>query len=201
MSVRATSLAYLFGAMVLGGASAAERPPAPAAPVPASNDAPVASEVRLAGDDSQTRLVLDLSQKVDVRAFTLANPYRVVMDMPQVTFRLPSKTGEAGRGLIKAFRFGLVMQGGSRIVIDLAQPAGLVVDLAAVDREAFLRTIAIEGRPPERKPPPPADTKAGGDTRPVVVIDPGHGGIDNGTRAASGEIEKTIVLEFSLMLR
>ena len=93
MSVRATSLAYLFGAMVLGGASAAERPPAPAAPVPASNDAPVASEVRLAGDDSQTRLVLDLSQKIDVRAFTLANPYRVVMDMPQVTFRLPPKTG------------------------------------------------------------------------------------------------------------
>ena len=217
MSVRATSLAYLFGAMVLGGASAAERPPAPAAPVPASNDAPVASEVRLAGDDSQTRLVLDLSQKIDVRAFTLANPYRVVMDMPQVTFRLPPKTGEAGRGLIKAFRFGLVMQGGSRIVIDLArparvdkafvieasndQPARLVVDLAAVDREAYLPTVAVEARPPERKPPPPADTKAGGDTRPVVVIDPGHGGIDNGTRAASGEMEKTIVLEFSLMLR
>jgi N-acetylmuramoyl-L-alanine amidase len=34
-----------------------------------------------------------------------------------------------------------------------------------------------------------------------VVIDPGHGGIDNGTKAASGEMEKTIVLEFSLMLR
>ena len=33
------------------------------------------------------------------------------------------------------------------------------------------------------------------------MIDPGHGGIDNGTRAASGEMEKTIVLEFSLMLR
>jgi N-acetylmuramoyl-L-alanine amidase len=34
-----------------------------------------------------------------------------------------------------------------------------------------------------------------------VVIDPGHGGIDNGTKAASGEMEKTIVLEFSLLLR
>jgi N-acetylmuramoyl-L-alanine amidase len=178
---------------------------------------PVASEVRLGGDDSQTRMVIDLSQKVDVRAFTLANPYRVVMDMPQVTFRLPPKTGETGRGLIKAFRFGLVMQGGSRIVIDLArparvdkafvidaandQPARLVVDLAASDREAFLRSIAVEGRPLERKPEPPADTKANGDTRPLVVIDPGHGGIDNGTRAASGEMEKTIVLEFSQMLR
>ena len=160
----------------------------------------------------QTRLIVDLSQKIDVRAFTLANPYRVVIDMPQVTFRLPPKTGEAGRGLIKAFRFGLVMQGGSRIVIDLArparvdkafvidaandQPARLVLDLAAIDREAFMRTIAVEGRPPERSAAePPADTKAGGDPRPLVVIDPGHGGIDNGTRAASGEMEKTIVLD------
>ena len=217
MSVRVTSLAFLCGAMVLGGASAAERPGTTAPPVPGPNDVPVASEVRLGGDDSQTRMVIDLSQKVDVRAFTLANPYRVVMDMPQVTFRLPPRTGETGRGLIKAFRFGLVMQGGSRIVIDLArparvdkafvidaandQPARLVVDLAASDREAFLRSVAVEGRPPERKPEPPADTRANGDTRPLVVIDPGHGGIDNGTRAASGEMEKTIVLEFSLMLR
>jgi hypothetical protein len=61
MSVRATSLAYLFGALVHGSASAAERLPAPAASVPEASDAPVASEVRLAGDDSQTRLVLDLS--------------------------------------------------------------------------------------------------------------------------------------------
>ncbi len=33
------------------------------------------------------------------------------------------------------------------------------------------------------------------------MLDPGHGGIDNGTRAASGEQEKSIVLEFSLLLR
>ena len=111
---------------------------------------PVASEVRLGGDDSQTRLVLDLSQKIDVRAFTLANPYRVVMDMPQVTFRLPPKTGETGRGLIKAFRFGLVMQGGSRIVIDLARPArvdkAFVID-AANDQPARLVVDLAASRP------------------------------------------------------
>jgi N-acetylmuramoyl-L-alanine amidase len=33
------------------------------------------------------------------------------------------------------------------------------------------------------------------------VLDPGHGGIDNGTKATTGEMEKTIVLQFSLMLR
>jgi N-acetylmuramoyl-L-alanine amidase len=218
MSVRAAILAFLFGATVLSGASAAERTGASGAPKSASNDFPVASDVRLGGDDMQTRLIVDLSQKIDIRAFTLANPYRVVLDMPQVTFQFPPKAGDVGRGLIKAFRYGLVMQGGSRMVIDLArpaqvdmafvlgaandQPARLVLHLTATDREGFMRAIALENRPPERsKPEAPAEIKANGDPRPLVVIDPGHGGIDNGTRAASGEMEKTIVLEFSLLLR
>src|ERR1043166_7212099 len=123
MSVRAGSLAVLFGAMAVVGASAAERTGTAGPPTRASNDFPVASDARLAGDDSSTRLVVDLSEKVDIRAFTLANPFRVVIDMPQVTFQFPARAGEAGRGLIKAFRYGLVMQGGSRIVIDLARPA------------------------------------------------------------------------------
>ena len=86
MSFRA-SLALIFGALLLGPAGAA-------------GDFPLATEVRLGGDDAQTRLVVDLSKKIDVRAFTLANPYRVVIDMPQVTFEFPARTGESGRGLI-----------------------------------------------------------------------------------------------------
>ncbi|MBI4273288.1 MAG: AMIN domain-containing protein, partial [Rhizobiales bacterium] len=83
---------------------------------------PVASDVRVGGDESQTRFVVDLTRKVDIRAFTLADPYRVVIDLPQVTFNLPAKTGDKGRGLVKAFRYGLVMQGGSRIVMDVSKP-------------------------------------------------------------------------------
>src|SRR5262245_41944167 len=228
MSVRVTILALLVGAMVLvamglgalvsGGAAAAERPGASGAPANAPNHFPVASDVRLGGDDTQTRLIVDLTEKVEIRAFTLANPYRVVLDMPQVTFQFPARAGEAGRGLIKAFRFGLVMQGGSRMVIDLARPAQvdmafvlgaandqtarLVLHLTATDREAFMRTVALESRAPEgSKPQAPPETKVNGDSRPLVVIDPGHGGIDNGTSAACGEMEKTSVLEFSLLLR
>ena len=70
---------------------------------------PVASDVRIAGDAKQTRFILDLDKKIDLRAFTLGNPYRVVIDIPQVTFHLPADAGAKGRGLIKAFRYGLVM--------------------------------------------------------------------------------------------
>jgi N-acetylmuramoyl-L-alanine amidase len=195
-------------------ASAAERPPAP----PAADSFPVATDARLAGDESQTRFVMDFSRTIDLHAFTLADPYRVVVDIPQVIFRLPPKTGESGRGLIKAFRFGLVMQGGSRLVLDLAKPvriekasvidaadgvpARLVLDLVATDRESFLRKIALTNRAagPEL---PHADKPqaAGGDPRPLVVLDPGHGGIDTGTKSSGGELEKDIVLNVAQLLR
>jgi N-acetylmuramoyl-L-alanine amidase len=221
MSIRAARWTILIVMVLLGGLAASGRAGAAGPQTRATGDFPVASAVRVGGDESQTRLVVDFSQKVDIRAFTLANPYRVVIDMPQVAFQFPARTGEHGRGLIKAFRFGLVMQGGSRIVIDLAkparidkafvlessneQPARLILDLAAVDREAFMRAIALENRAPDvgykRAPPVAATPDEKADPRPLVVIDPGHGGIDNGTRAATGELEKSIVLEFSLLLR
>jgi N-acetylmuramoyl-L-alanine amidase len=196
-------------------------------PTPAT-DSPVASDVRLAGDGKQTRFVLDLDKAVQFRAFALGDPYRVIVDIPQVKFQLPAGAGAAGRGLIKAFRYGLVMPGGSRIVFDLTgpariansyvldagngQPSRLVVELEEVDRATFVQSLGAESRPGLKaavadaadiaaaaaaaapKPAVPVDL------RPVIVIDPGHGGIDNGTQSG-GESEKNLVLGFGLALR
>jgi N-acetylmuramoyl-L-alanine amidase len=181
---------------------------------------PVASGVRLGGDENRTRFIVDLSDKIGLRAFTLANPDRVVIDIPQVRFELPTKTGDVGRGLVKAFRFGLVMAGGSRVVLDLThpvrierahvldaangQPARLVLDLAKIDRDSFLRTIALENRSGENRKAKRAvgvTKPKQDDPRPLIVVDPGHGGIDFGTKARTGETEKEMVLAFGLMLR
>ena len=120
MAVRAASWAF-FGVLLRHGRLRGGMPAA-APPASPSDSLPVATDARLGGDETQTRFVMDLSRKIDLQAFTLADPYRVVVDIPQVVFQLPPKTGESGRGLIKAFRFGLVMQGGSRLVFDLAKP-------------------------------------------------------------------------------
>jgi N-acetylmuramoyl-L-alanine amidase len=189
-----------------------------AASAQSSGSYPEATDVRLAGDLAQTRFVMDLSRKIELHAFTLADPYRVVIDIPQVVFRLPPKSGDSGRGLIKAFRFGLMMEGGSRIVIDLAKPARvqkafvmepeagdparLVLDLAATDRASFLRQIALDEKLlVERTPVRPQPQLNSGDPRPLVVLDPGHGGLDTGTHAPSGQVEKDIVLDFAKRLR
>ena len=193
---------------------------------------PIASDARLAGDARQTRFVLDLDRPIQFRAFTLADPYRVVVDIPQVDFRLPAEAGTAGRGLIQAFRYGLVMPGGSRIVFDLTgpariaksyvldaandQPPRLVLELEQVDRTGFVQSLAAESRPELRPaiavaadpviaskaaaPEPAAAATAAVDLRPVVVIDPGHGGVDNGTQAG-GQNEKDLVLGFGVALR
>jgi N-acetylmuramoyl-L-alanine amidase len=194
---------------------------------------PIASSARLAGDAKQTRFVLDLDKTIPFRAFALADPYRVVVDIPQINFQLPAGVGTAGRGLIKAFRYGLVMPGGSRLVFDLTgpariancyvldaahgQPPRLVLELEEVDRTAFVQSLGAESRPelrpaiaeaadpavaaqPAAQSPPPPKPASPADLRPVVVIDPGHGGIDNGTQAGS-EAEKILVLGFGLALR
>jgi N-acetylmuramoyl-L-alanine amidase len=215
----------------LGRVLAVETQPSKPAP---SARIPVASEARLAGDGKQTRFILDLDQPIPVHAFVLADPYRAVVDLPQLSFQLPPAIGASGRGLIKAFRYGMVMPGGSRIVFDLTgpakitnasvleavngQPARLVLELEEVDRTTFVQSLAPESRPELR--PAIADAKetalAGSsvpakldtpgaqssvpDARPMIVIDPGHGGPDNGTQW-DGASEKTIVLAFALALR
>jgi N-acetylmuramoyl-L-alanine amidase len=233
--VCAAALSCAGPAFVSAAAEQASTPAPVSTPVPASSpapvaaaDFPVASDARLAGDDKQTRFVLDLDKALQFRAFTLADPYRVVVDIPQVKFQLAPGAGMAGRGLIKAFRYGLVMPGGSRIVFDLTgpariansyvldaangQPSRLVIELEEVDRTTFVQSLGAESRP-ELKPAiaDAADiataaaaaapkSAAPVDLRPVIVIDPGHGGIDNGTQSG-GESEKNLVLGFGLALR
>ena len=213
MHVRAAIWAF-FGIIATGFAVAGERP----ATVPAADSFPVATEVRIGGSDSQTRFVMDLSRKVDLHAFTLADPYRVVVDIPEVTFQLPPKSGEAGRGLIKAFRYGLMMPGGSRMVLDVTKPvridkafvvdptegapARMVLELAPTDRESFLKKITLESKAaPADKPPSGSSETGKTDARPLVALDPGHGGPDTGTRGPAGEQEKDIVLDFAKRLR
>jgi N-acetylmuramoyl-L-alanine amidase len=216
------------------GPSAAEGPAAgsamPGIPAPAAGlNFPIASDARLAGDARQTRFILDLDRAIPFRAFALADPYRVILDLPQVSFKLAAGTGAAGRGLIKAFRYGLVMPGGSRIVFDLTgpakiaksyvleaandQPPRLVIEFEEVDRTAFVQLLAPENRPELR--PGIADANAAvalavgpaakpaliADPRPLIVIDPGHGGVDNGTQAGGDVKEKDLVLGFGLALR
>lgn len=186
-----------------------------------------ASKVHVSGTDSSARFRLELSREVEYHIFALADPYRVVIDLPEVEFRLPEEAGRSREGLIRAFRYGLFSPGKSRIVIDVGAPVSIVepyvippvgsgpalleVGLKRTSREDFMRDFALNNRrapaAPQAVAPQPAPDinsliqprETSG--RMVIVIDPGHGGIDPGTRGPGGVVEKDIVLAFSRKLR
>ena len=174
------------------------------------------AEVTRAG--GSTRFSLLLSARVPYHVSYLANPYRVVLDMPEVEFQLPVTAGQQGLALIRAYRYGLFAPGKSRVVIDTTQPvrvrkqamnvdpagggARLVLDLAPTDEASFLAAItpppAARHHEPHgdaARPDPPA-----ANARPVIVIDPGHGGPDPGA-PGPGFFEKDVVLAVAQEVR
>jgi N-acetylmuramoyl-L-alanine amidase len=183
--------------------------------------------IRLGAHESHTRFVLDLSREVNVRVFTLADPYRVVIDLPETDWPEtdrdgPRASGTDGRGLVKGYRYGLFRPGNSRLVVDMTGPAKvarifnlkpgndkghrLVVDLAPVSRTDFLTTAgwpkeALEPRVASDPVPLRQPSQEPKRSRYIVAIDAGHGGIDPGAVGRSGLREKTVSLGVAQRLK
>lgn len=190
---------------------------APMAVAAAEANAPVMIGARIVGDASRVRFVADLSRRVDSVVFTLADPYRVIVDLPEVNFALPELAGTTGRGVISAFRYGAISAGKSRIVMDLTgpalidrsfvvdpadgQPARLVIDVVPTDRERFLVATRKYKEEQTAAVSDAGAGMAGGDNAlPLVVVDPGHGGIDAGAHGGNGAVEKDVTLAFGKVL-
>ncbi len=186
---------------------------------------PDVSVIRVGEHPDKTRLVLELSEAPNYRVFLLPNPYRVVIDLPELNWSVPENRIPKGRGVIEALRFGLFSPGTSRVVLDLKQPVlvksafvlppkegkpyRLVVDVEPVTVAAFnaapeARLGATSSKPLRTAQPAiPANVqpKAAGDRRPTVVIDPGHGGVDPGSTGLSGLLEKDLALDYAFELK
>ncbi|MCW6507596.1 N-acetylmuramoyl-L-alanine amidase [Lichenifustis flavocetrariae] len=178
----------------------------------------VAVAARLERAGQGARVIFDLTRPVEARAFVLENPDRVVVETSQVNFQLDSRAGQSGAtasGPVKAFRFGSYAAGKSRIVIDLRGPARVarvesepiagrdathfVIELARSDRTSF-HEAAIKAAASQSPPPAAAVMRSPVDEKPVVVIDPGHGGIDPGATGIGGILEKQLTFDFASTL-
>lgn len=195
---------------------------APAVSVAAT---PQVTGVRVGVYPGKTRIVLDVDRSVKFNSFVLQQPYRVVLDMSEVTWSPKLRNPPTG-GLITGMRFGLFRPGSSRVVLDskgpvrvakafIIPPSGknrsyrVVVDIAKTSRQAFLMSYKRPVRKPvataaPRVVPVPVPIKrkpARPDEKKLIVIDPGHGGVDPGAMSRSGVWEKHIVLAFARDLR
>lgn len=170
-----------------------------------------------------TRLVLELTAPVRFTVFTLARPFRAVIDLPELVWKLsPSRLRP--RGLVTGFRYGHFRDGVSRVVLDLAGPAAvrrsfllppatpgrhrLVIDLERISAAAFAagqrrrRGAAPQtaARPPAAQTPVAPRPRPQPGRKPLIAIDPGHGGVDPGTIGVSGTHEKRVTLAHALAL-
>ena len=121
----------------------------------------IASAMRLHDHDTHTRLVLELSEQIDFSLFRLADPYRVVIDLPELDWAV-GNTAPGAAGLIKSVRFGLFQTGNARIVIELGNPANIknafvlpatggtpyrfVLDLEPMDKAKFMAALGPQYR-------------------------------------------------------
>ncbi len=186
---------------------------------------PIVMSARIGEHNDRTRLVIELSDPVNLRTFALANPDRVVIDMPDVLWRLGAPPRPSGFGAIKSYRYGQFRAGNSRMVIDLNQPVTVSDSLVIPPSSGFGYRVVIDLFPTTRPKFDgnagwPADLRkretdaerlaamiAAQQTSParaagkkIIVLDPGHGGIDSGTVGVNGLMEKDLALAEGLIL-
>ena len=189
-----------------------------------------AKSLRLGAIEEYTRVVVEFTEAVDYKLFTLSSPYRAVIDLPETNWDIPDTIRD--KGLVSGVRFGSFKPGQGRIVVDLRGPVNvhkhfllpptvaiknhrLVIDFEPATiatfrqmKPAVTQTQTTSIPAPDFQPTPTPQTQfsapAGEFTpkpRPrktlkIIVIDPGHGGLDPGALGTRSR-EKDIVLAFS----
>jgi N-acetylmuramoyl-L-alanine amidase len=181
---------------------------------------PSVTEVRISRHEGLTRVSIGMSEAVQFRAYVLGAPYRVIVDLPPVNWQLGAEA-RLNSPPITAWRFGTINKEVKRIVFDVDRPVRiqktfalppkdkaqewrLVIDLERISKDEFDRILREQrGKLPDYTAPGD-EAREGQRARkdaPLVVIDPGHGGIDPGAQGKNGTNEKDIVLLVAKELR
>ena len=101
---------------------------------------------RTSGNGEAVRFVLDVSRPVSFSLFALADPYRLVIDLPALTFQMDHSMAQVERAMIRNFRFGSFAQTRARVVLDLAGPAKVAkaFNLPSVDGNPARMVVELE---------------------------------------------------------
>lgn len=185
--------------------------------VAAAESATVAvKDIRLGVTAERTRLVLDLGAKVDFDIFLLDRPRRVVVDLPSLAWPTDQPTVD---GLVQKIRFGQFTADKSRLVIDAKRPVRvaksfllppssglphrLVIDLVKTGNKEFADQVAKDRaakRSANKAAPAPTPftpkPRKQANSKPVIVLDAGHGGVDPGALGRKAR-EKSVTLNFT----
>ena len=143
-----------------------------------------------AGDGLLSAYALDIAEKGRVRAvLTLAAPVQV-----QQAYIVEPIDGQPARLIVD-----LIPDTPARFAQRVSDDFKAALARQQAEQEAAL--AAAEPAPESTPVTPPPVTLSAGQPRPLIVIDPGHGGIDGGATAFNGAREKDIVFDFAMELQ
>ena len=161
------------------------------------------------GPTAMVRLHLSAPVTPVVRALAADKdvPDRVYLDLPGTVVAAGLQTAVAGVDPVLRVRTGQFGATVARVVLDLThavpfavQSAGTTVTIdVGLPSSSLPRTVVRRPEPAAiaDSPPPLPWTLA---SRPIVIVDPGHGGRDPGAAGVGGVIEKDIVLDVARRL-
>ncbi len=176
------------------------------------------SQIRLGRQDEKTvRVVAHIDGKNPCRVFTLDNPARVVLDFEDTALDKEClQKAPAPTGFVQETRLGEPVAKKTRVVLEtsdvptfsegfyLAPPAGekdwrFVLDLRLEGASLPQSTSAVLTPLAASAGAVSAATKASQKklSKPLVVLDPGHGGSDPGAISRSGKYEKNLTLQMA----
>lgn len=176
-----------------------------------------AAASRVADTPDGAELELGLSQPVPFRVFTLDAPRRLILDFSEVAWD-GLRTAEFDRSdMVASVAMGAFRPGWSRMVLELAAPlavktaelrtdngARVLVTLEPVGAAEFAARAGAPEVAGFQLPAPEVleqpRPRQNGDRPLVVVLDPGHGGIDPGAERGD-TIEAELMLQFARELR
>lgn len=198
------------------------------------------TNIRISHKTNSARLTLEFDDDTPFQFFILSNPYRMVIDIPNLLWKAPKNPLPSYSGLISNLRYGQYKNNTLRIVLDFKKPIAIdkyaelpagkndLVKLNKSGRRLYIDIVSVVKFKPQRykssnwpskifkkkkeslrltKPNallksvnknnkiiiPNFNNKA----KKLIVLDPGHGGIDPGSIGTKSSVEKTIVLNIA----
>lgn len=171
--------------------------------LPLKSMAATVKDIRFWDSPVQTRVVFDLSGKVDHKIFTLASPDRVVIDLEDTQLKANISNIDTQTSIIKNIRSGVRNGKDLRLVFDMkrgSRPNSSL--LPPVDNYGYRLVVDFEkedaiGSLIEKR----LDDLNKGTRDIIIAIDAGHGGEDPGAIGPKGTYEKHVVLAIAKELK
>ena len=189
----------------------------PAAAAAEPSEPLLAYGARIAGDNARTRIVIDFDRELKVSVHYVADPVRVIVDLPRTAFGFAADD-LAPRGLFTDIRYGTMDEHSARIVLTASRPVRLamaevqadeggkgyrlVLDAETVTEDGFGKLLQAQDWQDTLATAEAASAALSEDGAPdsrfVIAVDAGHGGIDAGAVGSDSKIEeKTVTLSFA----